>query len=201
MTEIAAIKAAIGLFHLPSNVRLLRSEPLPAGIEVLLRSAAGDEAVSDELAELLDRPASLVRQAAEFYIEQILLDTRSDHYRVLGSMPNASSQELRRHMALLMTWLHPDRHPNDIRAVFAARVAVAWDNLRTFEKRQIYDASLHRTTAPNPARRAAPPRIHGGRSDRSYGLSTAAWQRSESGFFARCLGRMRRILRSRSNVS
>ena len=42
MSERMALKIAIDLMHIPSQVRLLRSEPLPEGVEMLLQIAAGD---------------------------------------------------------------------------------------------------------------------------------------------------------------
>ena len=44
-------------------------------------------------------------------------------------------------MALIMRWLHPDLNPNDIRSVHAQRVVSAWDDVKTPEKRQVYDAA------------------------------------------------------------
>ena len=58
-----------------------------------------------------NRSEHSLREAAAFYIEQILLHPDADHYRVLGAQPDASTAELRRNMALLIRWLHPD-HKN-----------------------------------------------------------------------------------------
>ena len=70
-----------------------------------------------------------VRKAAAFFIEQILLYPEADSYRVLGAERNAAAGELRRNMALLLRWLHPDldRHGT---ADFVGRVTGAWRRSR-----------------------------------------------------------------------
>lgn len=142
MTERSAVKVALGLLHLPASLRLIRAEPLPSDVELLLRIVSGDEACERQAALLSDRPRAMIREAAIFYVEQVLLTPGSDNYRTLGAAPSASSQDLRRHMALLLTWLHPDRNPSGDRAVLAARVTEAWHHLRTPERRAAYDAIL-----------------------------------------------------------
>jgi hypothetical protein len=142
MTELTAMKSAIGLLHLPSSVRHVRCEPLPPGIDQLLRIASGDEQVAREMAEQTERPLSVIQDAAIFYIEQIMLSPDSDCYRVLGASPTTSAPDLRRNMALLISWLHPDKNLSGERAVFAARVTEAWDTLRNPDRKAVYDATL-----------------------------------------------------------
>ncbi len=142
MTERTALKAALGILHLPSSVRRVRSEPLPPGIETVLRIAAGDEAAETEAARLAERPRPVIREAAAFYIEQVLLNSSSDSYRALGATPAATTQELRRNMALLLSWLHPDKNASGARGVLAARVTGAWNDLRIPDRRAAYDAML-----------------------------------------------------------
>ena len=43
MSPAPALKVAIDLMHMPSRVRLVRSEPLPDGVLLLLEIAAGDQ--------------------------------------------------------------------------------------------------------------------------------------------------------------
>src|SRR6185369_6120921 len=88
------------------------------------------------------RPREMIRDAAIFFIEQVMLCPSADSYRVLGARPEASFGELRRNMALLLRWLHPDHDRRGERAVFAARVTRAWNDLKTQERREIYDRSL-----------------------------------------------------------
>ncbi len=135
MSDRMALKIAIDLVHVPSQVRLLRSEPLPDGVLMLLRIAAGDEESEQTAVALTGRSLEVIRKAAMFFIEQILFAPDADSYRVLGTDPQASSGELRRNVALLLRWLHPDLDPRGERSVFIGRVTTAWNNLKTPERR------------------------------------------------------------------
>ena len=140
MGDAAALRLALELLHMPSRVRTLKASPLPEGVAVLLRIAAGDEAAAAQAAELSGRSPAVVRNAAAFFLEQILLCPEADSYRVLGATRNASAEELRRNMALLMRWLHPDViHQERERSIFAGRVTKAWENLKTPDRRAAYD--------------------------------------------------------------
>lgn len=134
-----AIRVAIELLHVPSRVRIARTEPLPGGMDLLLRIAAGEGEAEMTAMISTGRPRDLLRQAAVFFIEQVLLWPNSDSYRVLGADSQASGGELRRNMALLVKWLHPDQNPQGQRSIFASRVIRAWDDLKTPERRANYD--------------------------------------------------------------
>ena len=134
-----ALKIAIDLLHVPSQVRLYRSEPLPDGVLTLLRIVAGDTEAERAAAVLTDRPVEIIRQAAAFFIEQILFAPDADSYQVLGATPQASSAELRRNLGLLLRWLHPDLDLRGERSIFIGRVTAAWNNLKTPERRGAYD--------------------------------------------------------------
>ena len=133
---------------MPSRVRILRDSPLPDGVPMLLRIAAGDEVAEREAAASLDRPAQVVRDASVFYIEQLLLYPEADSYRVLGADPKAPTAELRQNMAHLIRWLHPDKNPMEERAVFVNRVNRAWDDLKTPDRREAYDRMLASRSVP-----------------------------------------------------
>lgn len=154
MDDAAALRVAIDLFHVPSRVRALRSSPLPPGVSFLLEIAAGDEAAEEQAVALTGRDRSVIKRAAAFFIEQILLAPDADSYRVLGSSERADSADLRRNMALLLRWLHPDKDPHNDRSLFAARVTRAWNDLKTPERRAAYDATFA-AVAPSdlPSRR------------------------------------------------
>jgi hypothetical protein len=154
MSDKMALRVAIDLLHGPSQVRLVRSEPLPRGVPVLLRIAAGDDAAEREAADLTVRSRDVVRRAAEFFIEQILFAPDTDSYRVLGSASQASASELRSNAALLLKWLHPDRDPHGERPIFVSRVTEAWNNLKTPERRAAYD-ELRRSSSERKSRNKA----------------------------------------------
>jgi DnaJ-class molecular chaperone len=82
-----------------------------------------------------------VSKAAVFFIEQILFAPDADSYRVLGVGPRATPGELRRNMALLLRWLHPDLDPQATHSTFACKVTGAWNDLKTAERRAAYDRS------------------------------------------------------------
>ena len=133
------VKVAIDLMHLPSQARRMRAAPLPDDVVVLLRVASGDEETISLAAEKLGRSRETVREAATFYVVQILLFPNADSYRVLGARPEATNGELRRNMTLLLRWLHPDLDRNEELSVFAARVTRAWNDLKTPARRAAYD--------------------------------------------------------------
>lgn len=139
--DCAALKIAMDLVHVPSRVRQIRSAPLPDGVETLLRIAAGDEEEISKASEVTGRSRAIVREAGAFFIEQILFSPDTDSYRVLGLNPGATSGELRRNMALLLRWLHPDVDTDGKRSVFVGRVTHAWNDLKTQERRGAYDRS------------------------------------------------------------
>ena len=158
MTDKMALKVAIDLLHVPSQVRLIRFEPLPEGVLTLLRIAAGDEEIERAAAVAADRPRETVRQAASFFIEQILFAPNNDSYRILGADSRATAGELRRNAALLLRWLHPDVDMAGGRSIFVSRVTQAWNNLKTPERRASYDDLLRH----DKARRSR--RLRSGRS-------------------------------------
>jgi hypothetical protein len=154
MSDKMALRVAIDLLHVPSQVRLVRSEPLPRGVPVLLRIAAGDDTAEREAADSTVRSRDVVRHAAAFFIEQILFAPETDSYRVLGSAPQATAVELRSNAALLLKWLHPDRDPHGERSIFVSRVTEAWNNLKTPERRAAYD-ELRRSSSERKSRNKA----------------------------------------------
>jgi hypothetical protein len=141
MDDVASVNMALDLMREPSQVRLMRLASLPDGVLTLLSIAAGDEEVTSQAIAATGRSRETIREATAFFIEQILFYPDADSYRVLGVRPEASESELRRHMALLLRWLHPDHDPHEERSVFASRVTRAWNDLKTRERRGAYDRS------------------------------------------------------------
>lgn len=140
MSRDAALRSAISLLSVPTQVRAMRAAPLPEGTLLLLSVAAEEEDAVAEAAQLTGRPRETLVNAAAFFIEQILLGPESDSYRVLGAEPGTPAQELRAHMALLMRWLHPDVNAGAQKALYVGRVTRAWEDLKTAERRHAYDA-------------------------------------------------------------
>ena len=187
MDRTEAIRLAIDLVQVPSRVRAARGAAMPSGMEALLRIAAGDEGAISAIASETDRSPEFLQDAASFFIEQILLAPDSDSYRVLGATSNASAADLRRNMALLFRWLHPDIVGHKDKTLFAARVASAWDDVKTAARRESYDATA-RSTGPrgNGSSKSGVPRSRTKRTVR-IGQPDAAKQHSS---FRRALSRL-----------
>jgi hypothetical protein len=196
MARPTALKLAIDLLHVPAQVRLIRSGPLPDGVVLLLRIAANEADAEREAMAMTRRSPETIRRAAAFFIEQILFAPDADSYRVLGADAAASAGELRRNAALLFKWLHPDRDAHGARAAFASRVTGAWNDLKTPARRAAYDTQ--RCAASNDsARRGAK---SGSLTKRRNHLANAlarrrarqheawlAYQAGKLGFFRRAL--------------
>ena|SRR5271165_5867760 len=134
--RLEALAAAMSILQQPQLARLARHSPLPNGMTFLLEAAVGDAAATADAAAATGRSEVTVRNAAGFFIEQVLLSPLADSYRILGAHSTSPEAELRRHMTLLMRWLHPDLVPHTAegqrfdRSAYAARVTKAWDCLR-----------------------------------------------------------------------
>lgn len=173
--EAPALRAAVELTLMPSRTRSLRDGPLPEGVTLLLRIAAGDEAAENEAMAISERPRKMVRESAAFFIEQMLLHPEADSYRVLGAKPNAPAAELRQNMALLMRWLHPDSNREETRGVFVNRVNRAWDDLKSVERRQAYDRNLANKPAPRP--KTSGKGLSGGSRNRRHSIAATTYKR------------------------
>jgi hypothetical protein len=160
MSEVPALRIALDLLHIPSRIHVTRSEPLPPGVHSLLRVAAGDENEESVAIASKGRSHDEIHKAAAFFIEQVLLHPDADSYRVLGATPEATGAELRRNMALLMRWLHPDKDPDRRRSMFAKRITRAWDDLKTADRRAAYDQQANRRRQKKNGSRAKTSRLN-----------------------------------------
>lgn len=141
-----ALHIALSVLSDPLRIRQVHQSALPQGVTTLLEIAIGKpESLAYGQAET-GLEGKALQEAANFFIEQILLDYQSDSYRTLGCGRAASHEKLRRHMALLMRWLHPDLigmqdHMIADRQIFVTRVSRAWEDLKSPARRQAYDRS------------------------------------------------------------
>jgi hypothetical protein len=134
-----ALDWALALAKAPAERHALRQRALPDGIETLIQIAGGGgaDALAKAAAHTGESPERIV-EAARFYLREVLFFPDADAYRLLGVSPDADAARIRSHHRLLQQWLHPDRC-SDEDAVFAARVNVAWDQLRQPDRRAAYD--------------------------------------------------------------
>lgn len=145
MQASEALSAALSLWRYPHLARRARQSLLPKGMTFLLEVAAGDEDALHHAKNLTEQPKVVLQEAAGFFVEQVLLANSADSYRTLGASRDAPAEELRRHMALLMRWLHPDLvkqgdvdHGFD-RSLYVNRVTKAWESIKTEDRRAAYD--------------------------------------------------------------
>jgi hypothetical protein len=126
MSANLALEAALALSRAPNMVRLLRRQPLPMGITLLLQIVAGDDRALKEATRLTGLNENDVTAVVELYILRVMLFRGASPRRVLGVEDGAERGQTRRHMGYLMGWLHPDKTGNTWRVAFSRRVLEAW---------------------------------------------------------------------------
>lgn len=176
MRDLAALIAALSIMQNPVSSRLAKRSALPRGMTFLLEVAAGEDEALEHARKTTGRSDDALRSAAGFFVEQVMLSRSASHYRVLGVGSDAEGRDLRRHMALLMKWVHPDTAGHNAadktidRSVFATRISEAWQTLKSDERRSAYDAALAvdretrvRRSVGRPAKRMRQPASAAGR--------------------------------------
>jgi hypothetical protein len=121
-----ALVAAIALSRTPSLAAVLRSQGLPAGVELLLRILARDPGAAQEARAMTGLRETELTAIAELYVLQAMLYQGASSRRILGVAPDADRAEARAHLRHLLNWLHPDKNANPWHAAFARRVIDAW---------------------------------------------------------------------------
>lgn len=183
--DVAAMRVALRLNSLPSEVRAARSRALPGGIPLLLAIAAEEKDAVDQGVVLLDRAADVLVASARFFVEQVLLASDSSSYRVLGAAPDAPAADLRRNIALYLKYLHPDRDPGSDRAALMLRVTRAWEDVKTPERRAAYDRELRERHAPDDPAPAGDRRRSRSSGGRGASARSAARDRAAPGLLSR----------------
>ena len=154
MRRAQALALALSLFERPIAARSAQTLPLPKGVTFVLEVAAGDPQAIGEAVRLTGRSQTELQRAAGFFIEQVLLTSTADSYRVLGTNREAAPAELRRHMALIMRWLHPDLISNYTfgsaltRSLYTKRVTGAWEFIKAQKRPEGSDGSENRKNPP-----------------------------------------------------
>ena len=156
-----ATNIALDLFRSPAMAPAMRSAPLPKGMLTLIRIAAGSETETATLVFELGRSSNEVREAAAFFLQQVLFHRKSDDFRLLGLSPGASPEQIREHKRWLLKWLHPDRNHNKWESALFQRVVKAAENLE-----QLPGDGTRHLTQP----RAGRPRRLSRRSLRKFAL-------------------------------
>jgi hypothetical protein len=151
----------LGAFREPGLVAELRDKQLPDELAQVIRLAAGEDAALQGAVDATGEIAETLVEASVFFLQQVLFAPGADSYRVLGAAADSSQERLRENYRWLMKWLHPDRNQDGWEAVYADRVNVAWQDLKTPDRRAEYDSRIPAASALAPmstglVRRSAP---------------------------------------------
>ncbi|MEO0730416.1 MAG: hypothetical protein AAFY64_08545 [Pseudomonadota bacterium] len=144
MAQASALQQALSVWQTPALIHEVRDAPLAANIDAVLGIAARDEKAMSAAIRQTRQPAHTLNDAAIFFIEQVLLAPDADSFRVLGSTPTDPTPKIRRRMGLLLRVMHPDtravkRSDAEIdRTVFSSRITLAWEDLKTEDRRRAY---------------------------------------------------------------
>jgi hypothetical protein len=130
MSGAQGINLALDLARIPALAHSIEKPPLPTDIFEVMRIAAGSPEACQLASRATGQPATVLIEAARFYVQQVLLRPDADSYRVLGLPPGASRELARCHLRWLLQWLHPDVN-RDWDSVYAERVLKAWREVST----------------------------------------------------------------------
>jgi hypothetical protein len=143
MAVSPAMEAALALARTPSLVHAMRREPLPPGVALLLKIVAEEQGAAADAAAESGRDEKHLHTVSELYIQQVMLFSGADPFRVMGAEPGAGRADLRKHLRLLMTWLHPDKNASEWRSVFASRVLEAWQTVSAADRTDADSEPVH----------------------------------------------------------
>ena len=125
MSGIRGIDLALDLARMPALAHSVEEAPLPTDIFDVMRIAAGSPEICQLASKATGQPVAVLIEAARFYLQQVLLRSDADPYRVLGLPPGASRELARCHLRCLLQWLHPDVN-RDWDSIYTERVLKAW---------------------------------------------------------------------------
>jgi hypothetical protein len=120
-----AFDVALKIYRRPSLVRAERRKPLPLDILPLIRIASGSEVAPEFLTTERAKSELEAREASVFFLQQVLLSSKSDAYRQLGLTSHATPEQINEHKRYMLKWLHPDRNRNKWESALFQRVANA----------------------------------------------------------------------------
>jgi len=145
---IDTIDLALAVFREPSRIAEVRDRPLPEDIARIIRLAAGEHAALEDAKQSTGSTAQVLAESCAFFLQQVLFAPGADAYRVLGARPDAPQARLRENYRWLMKLLHPDRNQDGWEVGYADRVNVAWQDLKTLDRRMKYDRRRHLQAHP-----------------------------------------------------
>jgi curved DNA-binding protein CbpA len=133
-----AMAVALALVAAPDRAERVRASRLSDGVLDVIRVAAGDVALADEVAVQAGISRREVEEACLHYAHVVMFHSEADHFQVLGVTPDADEDLMKQHFRWLLKWLHPDRDPEGWVSSYAERVNAAWNLLRRSDRRLAY---------------------------------------------------------------
>jgi hypothetical protein len=156
-----ALDHALRLRADPGVLPLLRARPLPDGVLLLIRIAAGEKEAMHVAQTRTSATSATLGPCAVEYLRQVLFAEEADSHRVLGVRENGGSELTKEHYRWLMHWLHPDRDATGASQSLAQRVNRAWGQVRSGgqQKMPVHTRTRHkgRRNVPASTLRTAPP--------------------------------------------
>ncbi len=159
MSDTSAILLAIDIMGSPSRLQKHKQNDIPEGMDLLLRIVVGDIEASNYAIKVTERNISEIRRAAEFFIIHVLFQPGSHSYRILGVSTVADTSEIRRNMAYLSRWLHPDSEVAQGYEAYWYKITEAWETVKTSERRAAYDKFLQQTAVTTERKRRPRPML------------------------------------------
>jgi hypothetical protein len=136
MLRVDAIDVALNTLRAPLSSK---SIALPNNMSDLIRIAAEhQETVDRYVQEKKQKPEQLV-EAAQFYLQSMILNSGEDAFKTLGLRPGASATDIKDHKRMLLKWLHPDLNKNRWQSALFNRVQTAAVKLQKLEEAELPD--------------------------------------------------------------
>lgn len=140
MESMHAVRVAMRVLALPMAGRNHAVAPMPPHVLEVLRIAARSPDTVQEWSNELRMPPDRLVEAANAFIQEVMMPPHASHYRVLGVEPDASMALIRTHYR----WLAQGLQAGDAVANgwMLDRAGVAFEELSDPLKRSAYDQTL-----------------------------------------------------------
>jgi hypothetical protein len=139
-----AIEIALAVYKQPSQFAAPKTGNLPHSMLDVVKSAAGDEATLQKLADELDVSIEQISQACKFYLQKLCASAGDDPFRMLALDSGATEPDIRVHKRWLLKWLHPDRNPSKWEATLFMAVKQAAQQIETGAVPREHKETSHR---------------------------------------------------------
>ncbi|MCF6190165.1 MAG: J domain-containing protein [Cocleimonas sp.] len=128
----SAIHQAIRLSKYPKEMSWIcqSSAVLPEGVTELLRLCSSNEKIK-EFAEKYHTDAEPLQEMLLNFVDTVLLNESNSNEKLLGINEQADTEKRKLHYQLLIKIYHPDRNTSQDAAYQTARIATAYQELKT----------------------------------------------------------------------